>query len=227
MHSPRIKICGLTSPAEAAFCVEAGAHAVGLVFYPKSPRNVSLEQAREITREVPAGTASVGVFVNASYEAVMTAVEKAGLSAVQLHGRETPKLAAALYRRGLTVLKAFYVTAQPELADAHRYPHATALVEWGKGVLPGGNALAWGEATPPLPRSRPLVIAGGLGPDTVEGIIRRFHPDGVDVSSGVEIAPGRKSLEKIREFIKVVGQTPVPGPIKEPFAYVPIHESFR
>jgi len=213
----------LTSPSEAAFCVEAGAHAVGLVFFPRSPRNVSLEQAREITRVLPAQIASVGVFVDAAYDAIMNAVEKAGLSAVQLHGKETPKLAAALHQQGLTVLKAFYVTAQPDLDSAMGYPSATALVEWGKGVLPGGNAMAWGDETPPLPRRRPLVIAGGLCPDTVADIIRRFQPDGVDVSSGVEREPGKKSFDKIIEFTRIVGLSQVPDPIKEPFTNVPIH----
>lgn len=219
MHTPRIKICGLTSPSEAAFCAEAGAHAVGLVFFPKSPRNVSPLQAREITRGLPPEVASVGVFVNASFEAVMAVSETAGLSAVQLHGNEPPELAEALHGQGLTVLKAFYVTAPPLMERASAYPSATALVEWGKGVLPGGNALAWGDETPPLPRCSPLVIAGGLGPDSVADIIRRFRPDGVDVSSGVETKPGKKSFDKIQKFIRIVGQCQVSGPIKEPFRH--------
>ncbi len=223
MYSPRIKICGLTSPAEAAFCVEAGAHAVGLVFFPKSPRNVSLAKAREITRVIPPQVASVGVFVNATYDTLMTTVEKAGLTAVQLHGNEPPGLAEALHQQGLTVLKAFYVTAEPGLAAAMRYPSSTALVEWGKGVLPGGNAMVWGEKTPSLPRSRPLVIAGGLCPETVGYIIRRFQPDGVDVSSGVESEPGKKSFKKIQMFTQVVGQIQLPDPIKEPFTDAPYH----
>lgn len=221
MHSPRIKICGLTSPSEATFCVEVGAHAVGLVFFPRSPRNVSPEQAREITRVLPPGVASVGVFVNATYDTLMRTVERARLSAVQLHGSEPPELADDLHRQGLTVLKAFYVTAEPGLGAAANYRSATALVEWGKGALPGGNALVWGDETPPLPRARPLVIAGGLDPATVADVIRRFRPDGVDVSSGVESEPGRKSFEKIRMFTQVVGQTQFPDPIKEPFTNAP------
>ena len=223
METPRIKICGLTSPSEAAFCVEAGAHAVGLVFYPRSPRHLTLERAREITRVISPKVASVGVFVNATYEAIMKSVEKTGLSAVQLHGNETPGLAHALHRQGLTVLKAFYVTAQPDLKSALLFPTATTLVEWGKGVLPGGNALAWGEKTPPLPRRGPLVIAGGLCPETVAEIIHRFRPDGVDVSSGVESSPGKKSFEKITQFIQVVGQIRPIDPIKEPFTNAPSH----
>ena len=223
METPRIKICGLTSPSEAAFCVEAGAHAVGLVFYPRSPRHLTLEGAREITRAIASEVASVGVFVDATYETIMKTVEKTGLSAVQLHGNETPELAHALHHQGLTVLKAVYVTAQPDLESARGFPTATTLVEWGKGVLPGGNALAWGEKTPPLPRLRPLVIAGGLCPDTVAGIIHRVRPDGVDVSSGVESAPGQKSFKKITQFIKVVGQTRPTDPIKEPFRHAHHH----
>jgi phosphoribosylanthranilate isomerase len=223
MHSPRIKICGLTSPADAAFCVEAGAHAVGLVFFPRSPRNVSLEQAREITRVLPAQTASVGVFVDATYDTLMQTVEKTGLTAVQLHGNEPPELAESLHQQGLTVLKAFYVTAEPGLGAALGFSSSTALVEWGKGVLPGGNAMVWGEKTPSLPRSRPLVIAGGLNPDTVADVIRRFRPDGVDVSSGVESEPGKKSFKKIRLFTQVVGQIQLPDPIKEPFTDAPYH----
>ncbi|WP_300668258.1 phosphoribosylanthranilate isomerase [Desulfoluna sp.] len=223
MHSPRIKICGLTSPAEAVFCVEAGVHAVGLVFFPKSPRNVSPEQAREITRVLPGEVAKVGVFVNAAYDAIMDIVDRADLSAVQLHGDEPPELAEALHRQGLTVLKAFYVTTRPDLGSALRFPSATSLVEWGKGVLPGGNALTWGDETPPLPRSRPLVIAGGLRPDTVADIIQRFRPDGVDASSGVELEPGKKSFEKIKMFTQVVGKIHLPDPIKEPFTHAPTY----
>ena len=221
MPTPRIKICGLTSPEEAAFSVMAGAHAVGLVFFPRSPRHVSLAQAREITRIVPAHIATVGVFVNASYDTLMQTADKGGLTAVQLHGNESPELAEKIYRQGVTVLKAFYVTTQPSLESAPEFAGATALVEWGKGVLPGGNALCWGEETPPLPRSQPLVIAGGLCPESVGDVIRRFRPDGVDISSGVESAPGKKSFEKIEQFIQAVGQTHGPDAIKEPFSHVP------
>ena len=221
MPTPRIKICGLTSPDEAAFSVKAGAHAVGLVFFPRSPRHVSLAQAREITRVVPAHVATVGVFVDASYDTLMQTADKAGLTAIQLHGNESPELAEKISRQGLTVLKAFYVTARPGLESAPGYPKVTALVEWGKGVLPGGNALCWGEETPPLPSSQPLVIAGGLCPETVGEVIRRFRPDGVDVSSGVESVPGKKSFKKIEQFIKAVGQPHGPDAIKEPFSHVP------
>lgn len=222
----RIKICGITTPEEAIFCQKAGADAIGLVFFPKSPRHLPFAQARAISEALPEAFPKIGVFVNEDEETILKTVEAAKLTAIQLHGQESPELAARLLQKHLTLLKVFYMTAQPPVSDHANYPQCTALVEWGKGVLPGGNAMGWGESDTLLPRNNPLVIAGGLGPDNVAQMIQTHAPDGVDVSSGVEKAPGEKDKNKILTFIKAVAHADSHladrSPIKEPFS-CPIH----
>ncbi|MCG8470568.1 MAG: phosphoribosylanthranilate isomerase [Desulfobacterales bacterium] len=222
IHHTRIKICGLTTPDEAIFCQKAGADAIGLVFFPKSPRHLSFEEARAISEALPEKFPKVGVFVNENEKNILKTVEAAKLTAVQLHGQETPVLTEKLLKQGLLVLKVFYMTAEPSIDNQPNYPGCTALVEWGEGALPGGNAMAWGDASKNLPRDEPLVIAGGLDPSNVSHTIQNHAPDGVDVSSGVETAPGRKDRDKIVQFIQAVADADSslanPSPIKEPFS---------
>ncbi|MCU0574362.1 MAG: phosphoribosylanthranilate isomerase [Syntrophobacteraceae bacterium] len=200
--SVQVKICGLTDEAQALECVRLGADAIGLVFFPRSPRSVSDEKARSICREVPDGTCTVGVFVNETFEAIMRRVEFCGLRGAQLHGDESPELAARLSARGLVVLKAFFANGHPSLAMADRYPGAVCLVESTGGPLPGGNALAWDwAAARDLAATRPTVLAGGLHADNVREAIESALPDAVDVSSGVESSPGVKDLDKVKLFI--------------------------
>ena len=139
----QVKICGLTRADEAAACAAAGAHAIGLVFYPRSRRYISAETAREIRRALPAEVVCVGVFVDAPPETVLRVARTAGLGAVQLHGGEPPEGVERLRREGLFVIKALFAERAPAFEDAPRYPASAFLVECGQGALPGGNALAW------------------------------------------------------------------------------------
>lgn len=205
----QVKICGLTRPEEAAACAAAGAHAIGLVFYSRSRRYVDSQTARGICRAIPAGVARVGVFVDAPPESVERIAAEAGLSAVQLHGRETPETAARLQAAGLQVIKALFAERAPGLERAPDYAPAAILVECGQGPLPGGNALAWDwEAAEGVGRQRPLILAGGLTAANVAEAIARARPDAVDVSSGVETAPGRKDLAKVQAFIRAATAAP-------------------
>jgi phosphoribosylanthranilate isomerase len=202
---PQIKICGLTSAPEAEACAAAGADAIGFISYPRSPRHLDDHQIRTITRQLPAAVCPVGVFVNASFERIMQAADIGGLRAVQLHGRETPALVDALADAGLVVIKALFVDGKPELATARRYRPAAFLVECAGGPLPGGNALDWNWADARgIPSECPVVLAGGLTPDNVQAAITAGQPDAVDVSSGVEISPGRKDIQKVRAFCRAV-----------------------
>jgi phosphoribosylanthranilate isomerase len=218
-HRPQIKICGLTRPDEAEACAQAGADAIGYIFYPPSPRSIMADAAGRITRVLPDAVCPVGIFVDESYETIMPVAETAGLCAVQLHGRETPALVARLAARGLAVIKALFVNGAPGLGDAPRYTAAAAyLLECVGGPLPGGNALSWDwSVAQTLETEQPIVLAGGLAPENVAEAIADAHPDAVDVSSGVETTPGRKDLARVRALCRTVGQTRLPRPARTVF----------
>lgn len=203
-HSPEVKICGLTRVDEAVKCAELGANAVGLVFYPPSPRFVTVETARDIVRNLPQGVCGVGVFVNENYEKIVETVQASGLKAVQLHGVESPALVSLLRQAGLTVIKSLFVDAEPSVRSEGRYDASACLVECAPGQLPGGNGVAWDWSAVRSVRVRPIILAGGLNPSNVARAIREASPDAVDVSSGVEAEPGRKDPDKVQRFINAV-----------------------
>jgi phosphoribosylanthranilate isomerase len=204
-HPVQVKICGLTRVDEALACAEAGAAAVGCVFYSGSRRNVNTAIAAEIRRALPSPTACVGVFVDESFKNIMRIVGRTGISAVQFHGGETPELVDRLLREGLFVIKALFAGRAPGFADAARYAASAFLAECGKGPLPGGNAQAWDwGGAEPLARLRPVILAGGLTPDNAALAVRAAAPDAVDVSSGVESSPGRKDIRRVQKFIAAV-----------------------
>ena len=205
----QVKICGLTRADEAAACAAAGAHAIGLVFYPRSRRYISAETAREIRRALPPEVVCVGVFVDAPPETVLRVARTAGLGAVQLHGGEPPEGVERLRREGLFVIKALFAERAPAFEDAPRYPASAFLVECGQGALPGGNALAWDwGAASGIGREHPLILAGGLTPLNAAQAICAASPDAVDVSSGVETAPGRKDIRNVQAFIRAAAAAP-------------------
>ncbi|MBU1171470.1 MAG: phosphoribosylanthranilate isomerase [Proteobacteria bacterium] len=210
MNHPQIKICGLTQVDEALFCAQQGADAIGMVFYEKSPRNVSVEKAHEICRALPPGVVPTGVFVNENFDTIMGKVERCGLKAVQLHGNEQPDLVEQLNKEHLIVIKVLYMESEPTIQKADTYDPTAFLVECAKGILPGGNALSWNfERVKALETDKPVIIAGGLSPENISQAIVSAMPHGVDVSSGVERIPGRKDLLKVKAFITAVKQTAV------------------
>ena len=203
---PQVKICGLTRPDEALECARLGADAIGLVFYPKSPRNLTPDQAGAICRRLPSNIPAVGVFVDMPSDKIIALAGGCGFRTVQLHGRETPGQVAELAEAGLTVIKALFANRRPEIEQAPRYVAATALlVECGQGQLPGGNARVWDWKLPEgLFRKQPVILAGGLDPDNVREALLAGKPDAVDVSSGVEASPGKKDLQKVQAFLSAV-----------------------
>lgn len=204
-YRPEIKICGLTRTDEAVACAKAGADAIGLVFYPPSPRHLTLQQAREISLALPDQTARVGVFVNSQVSDILKAIDECRLTAVQLHGQESPDVVRELRGRGVLVIKALFIRTPPLISEAPHYPDTAFLVECGKGSLPGGNALSWNWAeVKPFGRSYPLILAGGINPDTIARAVSEAGPDAVDVSSGVESSPGRKDIQKVGALIHIL-----------------------
>ena len=206
---PQIKVCGLTVPDEAAACAALGADAIGLVFYPPSPRHVTLDQAARITAVLPAHVAAAGVFVDPGREFLAETIAGCGLRVVQLHGREAPELATWLQGRfAVKVLKALFATKAPSLSAADQYEVSAYLVECGQGPLPGGNAMVWDwGAAADFVRRHPTVLAGGLDAENVGRAIAAALPDAVDASSGLEAAPGRKDLNKVERFVAAVRRT--------------------
>ena len=195
------KICGLNSDVAVAAAVMGGAAYLGFVFYPPSPRSVSLPTALEIRAAIPAGVWCVGVFVNAERAQIASLVERLNLSAIQFHGDET---IADLRGWPCVTIKALRVPADEPLPDWKQFPTDYLLLDTDKAGRYGGTgeAFAWERAAAlPAQCLRRLILAGGLTPENVAAAVRAAQPWAVDVASGVESAPGRKDPEKLRAFI--------------------------
>ncbi len=208
---PEIKVCGLTRPDEAKACADLGADAIGLVFYPPSPRNVSVEQAAAIRDVLPSSVPAAGVFADSSLEELLQTVNQVGLDVIQLHGAESQEYVSQLLREtDRKIIKALFAEKKPGMQLAHTYRVSGFLVECGRGPLPGGNAMAWDwGAARSFAQKYPLILAGGLGPDTVEEAIAASLPDAVDASSALESRPGRKDLSKVKRFIQAIQRSAV------------------
>ena len=195
----KVKVCGITNVADARAAVDLGADAIGLNFYPKSPRAVTVDRAGEITRGLPRGTCIVGVFVNAPREHIVSVVREVGLSALQFHGDESPEDCAGW--NDLIVIKAVAADTKAQLAEcAARHPNGYLLVDAPSvGYGGSGRTFDWLMAAE-LPRDR-LVVAGGLTPENVAVAVCTLRPVAVDVASGVEHSAGRKDYEKLKTFI--------------------------
>ncbi len=205
INRPQVKICGLTRVKEALGCTALGVDAIGCVFYPKSPRNLTDNRAKQICSAVKGQIKTVGVFVNETFSNIMQRVDHCQLSAVQLHGQESPELVHRLRIEKIYVIKALFAEGTPSMDDVSSYNASAYLVECGRGNLPGGIALKWNwEKAKFFGETHPLIIAGGLAPGNVSRAIKVSAPHAVDVSSGVERSPGLKDLDKVEAFIDAV-----------------------
>ena len=195
-----VKICGITRIEDGRAAAMCGAHAIGLVFHPASPRYVIPEQARGIARALPPFVTAVGLFVDAPAETVRATVAQVPLQLLQFHGDEPPDYCGAF---GLPYIKAVRVLPGVDLvkyADVYRDAQGLLLDAFVEGVHGGtGAVFDWGLIPPMLPL--PVVLSGGLNPESVNEAVRRVRPWAVDVSSGVEAAKGIKDHEKIARFI--------------------------
>jgi len=207
-----VKICGLTDTRGLDAAVEAGASFVGLVFFRRSPRYVTLEQAAELAAEVPRGIKVVGLFVNPTDADLTAAAGQVRLDMIQLHGKETPARVDEVRKlSGLKVMKALGIATARDVADAQIYEgHADWLLFDAKApadaTRPGGNAVAFDwTLLKSYTGKMPWMLAGGLVRANVTQAIKASGARAVDVSSGVETRPGIKSPARIRAFIKAVG----------------------
>jgi phosphoribosylanthranilate isomerase len=201
--STAVKVCGLTRAEDALSAAQAGAHAIGLVFYRPSPRYVTPEVAREIVRVLPPFVTAVGLFVDASAVEVRAAIAVAGVGLLQFHGSETPEFCRQF---GVPYIKAVRVRPGTDLLQyARDYHDAKALLldAYVEGTHGGtGQSFDWSVIPRTLPV--PVVLSGGLNPQNVTGAIQQVRPWAVDVSSGVESAPGIKDAAKIAAFMSGV-----------------------
>lgn len=210
MPRTAIKICGLTRKEDLLDAIDAGADAVGLVFYKPSPRYVNLAKARELARWVPPNVCLVGLFVNAPAEEVRTVLNAVPLDLLQFHGDEKIEDEAYCRQFDRPYLKAARMAPGLDLLEyASRYPSAQALLldAFVDGYGGGGKTFDWSLIPKNLPL--PIVLSGGLSPDNVTEAVRAVRPAGVDVSSGVELSKGIKDVAKITAFIAGVKEADV------------------
>ena len=198
----RVKICGITRPGDALAAAQAGADAIGLVFYPPSPRYLSAERARDIRDALPPFVQTVALFVNADAAQISQVIGRVHPAMLQFHGDETPEFCAQF---GLPYIKACRV--RPGI-DSITYlrPFAGATAWLLDSFVPeyGGVGESFDWSLVPAERDKPLILSGGLAQENVAAAVRRVRPWGVDVSSGVESAKGIKDAAKIAAFIAEV-----------------------
>jgi len=199
----RVKICGITNLADALAAIEAGADALGLNFYEKSPRHISLKTAAEIASHLPPFVMRAGVFVNADEDLVTRAIGECGLSLLQFHGDEPPEFCTQF---GLMSMKAFRIRDAESLKVIPNYPTDAYLLDAYSPEARGGTGekFNWNLAVEAQKFGKPVFLAGGLTPENVAEAVRKVRPFGVDVASGVESAPGKKDAAKVRAFIQAV-----------------------
>ena len=199
-----VKICGITNEEDALTAVNAGADALGFVLWPQSKRFVAVEAAARIAELVPRHVQRVAVLVNPSREEVERLLAAGAFDTLQLHGEETPEFCARWKGRA-KVWKAFRVANAASLASLAGYSVVDAvLLDSYSSTSHGGTGRTFdwslaGEAKKP---GRPVILSGGLTPANIREAVAAARPDGVDVSSGVELSPGRKDHDRVREFIR-------------------------
>lgn len=199
----QVKICGITSVADAVAAAEAGADMIGLMFYEGSPRHITLAQAAEIARALSPFVLRVGVFVNPPEAQVTRAIAACGLSLLQFHGDESSDFCTQF---GMMSLKAVRVRDADSLKRLENYQTDAFLLDAhsGSGLGGTGEKFNWELAVEAKKLGKPIFLAGGLTPENVADAVRQVQPFAVDVSSGVESAPGIKDAAKMRAFIEAV-----------------------
>lgn len=214
-----IKICGLTRLADALLATDLGASALGFIFYPPSPRAVNAAMIAEITQALPEDLPKVGVFVNASSEEMLTTAQQAGLSHLQLHGNESPEevqdLLATIQRQqlNLSVIKALRLKNRADLGLLDLYSGVQILVDaaltrqqettiWGGS----GQQADW-QVAREAAQLQPIILAGGLNPENIFQAWKEVGPFGLDLSSGLESAPGIKDSDKMKQLFQLFRQS--------------------
>ena len=210
-----IKICGTTNLEDALTAVDAGADALGFIFYEKSPRKIDPERAREIVAKLPPNIEKLGVFVDETADRILHTLAQAGMTAAQLHGSECRKPAFIQALKTAQDLKLFLVVPGCQIDGGFNWPEIRTLgvsavfFDSGTPELPGGTGRVfdWKAAAPAIEtvgKNMNVVVAGGLNSNNVAAAIGVLKPWGVDVASGVEAKPGKKDPQKVRAFVDAV-----------------------
>jgi len=197
----RVKICGITRLEDALLAQESGADALGFIFYSKSKRYIDPEKAADIISRLNPFIMKVGVFVNENVSGINNISDQCGLTHVQLHGGESPNIVSRINR---SIIKAINFS-QNLVSDIALWQGRDILIDSGSKEIPGGTGktLPW-EALQALKLQHPFILAGGLSPDNIEKALAMLSPAAVDISSGVESAPGIKDPELVKQFIEKV-----------------------
>ncbi|OIO35027.1 MAG: hypothetical protein AUJ74_07905 [Candidatus Omnitrophica bacterium CG1_02_44_16] len=200
----RVKICGITNLEDALCAARCGAYFLGFIFYKKSKRHVLPAKAVSIIKALPKKIFTVGVFVNERPETVKKIAKECGLDILQFHGDESPAYLNGF--RGYKTIKALRVKDEASLEHLKKYPCDIFLFDTFKNDKFGGTGevFDWRFLKNVKALKKPFIVSGGLSPENAGLLIREFHPFGVDVSSGVEKAPGKKGCQLIKKFIDVV-----------------------
>ncbi len=200
----RVKVCGLTRSQDARLACEFGADAVGFIFYPKSPRFITPDKAGEIASGLPEQITRIGVFVSPEPVQVQAAISAAGLDAVQIHGSDTPELYSALPVQTICALN---LPPGSQLRDAETQAAGARAVVFDShapGQYGGSGRLSDWQLARELAARLTLILAGGLNPNNIRDAVEQVNPWGVDVNSGVEVAPGIKDEYKLEQFFQQV-----------------------
>jgi phosphoribosylanthranilate isomerase len=209
----RIKLCGLTRPSDVEAAVALGADAIGLVFYPPSPRSVTAQTAGQILAQLPAFVSAVGLFVNPTLAEVQACIDAAPISILQFHGDETPAQCAAIARQVLRpFLRALRIRPEMNASDLLEFENAyrtssplfagLLLDTWSDAYGGTGKVFDWSLI--PAELAHRAVLSGGLNAQNATGAVRQLRPHAVDVSSGIESAKGVKDVALMRAFIAAV-----------------------
>ena len=200
----KIKICGITNLEDALNSVKAGCNALGFVFYRKSPRYITPEKANQIIKHIPAHILKIGVFVNAKEKAIKRTAKLCNLDMLQFHGNESPDFCKKF--KGYKIIKAFRVKDKIELKNLLNYKTSSYLFDtFVKSKMGGtGRKFNWTLVRHLKGLRKPIFLSGGLNAENVTEAIKQVRPDWLDVSTSVEIKPGKKDYNKVKEFIEIV-----------------------
>ncbi len=205
MTPVQIKICGVRNVRDARACIELGASMIGLNFYPRSPRYIELNVARQIVEAIPRSVEAVGVFVDAPADEIRSIANAAGIRCVQLHGDFSPETCRELARE-FRVIRAFCTDTRFRPKETALFSECDILLDAHHPDLRGGTGLTcdWPAARATLPFARSLILSGGLNAQNVGQAIAAVAPHAVDICSSVEIAPGAKDYRAIKNFVAAV-----------------------
>ncbi|MFA5803843.1 MAG: phosphoribosylanthranilate isomerase [Melioribacteraceae bacterium] len=198
-----VKICGTTNLEDALLSVELGANALGFIFYEKSKRFIQYDEAKAIIEQLPQSVLKVGVFVNNTIEEVNSAADRIGLSAVQLHGDETPSYTKQIEK---PVIKSFRVDNKFDFSLLDEYENCSFLLDSSSKNEFGGTGKSFDWTLIPNGLKDKIILAGGVSSKNIEEIFIHIKPQAVDLVSSVEKSPGKKDEEKLKEFFNIVNK---------------------